>query len=156
MYSVDTNVFLDWWERRYPRDIFPALEASLQRIANTKLFACERVYDEIQAVGSPGLKAWARGNRRLFVPHDPAIQAEANAIQTRFPGLIDSTAIHDEADRYVIALARLRGFAVVTHETSARLKRRPPRSHYIPDVCSETSVPCIDLLTLMRREGWRY
>ncbi len=23
MYSIDTNIYLDWWVRRYPGDVFP-------------------------------------------------------------------------------------------------------------------------------------
>lgn len=42
---------------------------------------------------------------------------------------------------------------MVTYETSAGAKRRPRRTHYIPDVCAQLGVACIDLLEVMRREG---
>lgn len=157
MYSIDTNIFLDWWERRYPPDIFPAVKDNIESLAsNGKICAPERVKEEILHVGSPGLKAWAKSFHGIFLPHDTNIQAEANQIQTKFPGLIDATAFHDEADRYVIAVAKLFGSTVVTHETSAKTKRRPPRSHYIPDVCSSLGIRCIDLVQLMRDEGWSF
>jgi hypothetical protein len=70
--------------------------------------------------------------------------------------MIDPYAIHDEEDRYLIALAKLRGWTVVTHETPAKTKKRPPRSHYIPDVCRAEKVPCIELVELMRREKWSF
>src|ERR1700688_313057 len=132
MYCVDTNVFLDWWERRYPSDVFPSVAINVQGIANKRMFAPQGVFTEINHVGSAGLKQWAKANKVLFAPHDVPLQTEANAILTQFPGLIDPSAIHDEADRYVIALAKIRGLAVVTHETSAAQKRKPPRSQYIP------------------------
>ncbi|MFZ3122502.1 MAG: DUF4411 family protein [Thermodesulfovibrionales bacterium] len=157
MYSFDTNIFLDWWERRYPPDIFPAVQRHIERLAGDgKLYAPEGVLGEIQHIGSTELKAWAKQYRGVFIPHDQQIQTEAKNIQTRFPGFIDPNAIHDEADRYVIALAKSRGFSVVTHETSAKSKRRPPRSHYIPDVCSELSIQCIEFVELMRREKWSF
>ena len=157
MYSFDTNIFLDWWERRYPPDIFPALRTCMERLSyNNKLYAPEGVWNEIQHVGSTDLKAWAKQYRKIFLPHDQNIQTEANQIQTQFPGLIDPNAIHDEADRYVIALAKNRGFTVVTHETSAKTKKRPPRSHYIPDVCAVLNVRCIELVELMRDEKWAF
>jgi hypothetical protein len=56
---------------------------------------------------------------------------------------------------YVIALARLRNGTVVAQETSAAEKHKPKKDHYIPDVCRELGVPCINLLGLMRREGWK-
>ena len=76
------------------------------------------------------------------------------SIQGRFPGLKDPKAEYEEADAYVIALARLRNGVVVTQETSASEKRNPRRTHFIPDVCRELGVPCINLLGMIRREGW--
>ena len=61
---------------------------------------------------------------------------------------------YQSADAYVIALAQLRSGIVVSQETSAAEKRKAPKDHYIPDVCRELGVPCINLLGLMRRERW--
>jgi Domain of unknown function (DUF4411) len=157
MYSLDTNIFLDWWERRYPPDVFPAVRNQMEGLVNAqKLFAPEGVPTELQHVGSVNLRGWARTFSRLFLVHDAQVQTEANNISTRFPGFIDPHARHDEADRYVIAVAKIHNLVVVTHETPASLKRRPPRSHYIPDVCRALSVQCIDLVELMRRENWSF
>jgi hypothetical protein len=86
----------------------------------------------------------------------PTVQllTDAQAIQNQFAGLRDPKAEHEEADAYVIALAKQHGGIVVTQETSAAEKRNPKRTHYIPDVCRELGIPCISLLGLMRREGW--
>lgn len=157
MYSIDTNIYLDWWERRYPEDVFPSLKQHVEAlIAAGKWNAVERVEDEIGHVGTPKLKAWAKVQKAQFIKHDVALLTEANAVTTAYPGLIDPYARHDEADRYVIALAKLRGWTVVTHETPARSKKRALRSHFIPDVCRGLGVPCIDLLELMRREKWSF
>lgn len=157
MYSIDTNIYLDWWVRRYPEDVFPSVRGQIEMlITGGKWIAVERVADEIQHVAPSPLKAWARANKSQFYRHDAALIAEANAITTRFPGLIDPYARHDEADRYVIALAKLKGCAVVSHETPARSKKYAPRTHYIPDVCNALGIPCIDLLDLMRREKWAF
>ena len=80
--------------------------------------------------------------------------AEALAIQKVFPGLLDPKAEFEEADAYVIALAKMRNGIVITQETSAAEKRNPKRTHFIPDVCRETGIPCFNLLGLMRKEGW--
>jgi len=155
MYSVDTNIYLDWWVRRYPEDVFPSMRTNIERlVAGGKWVAAERVAEEIQHVGSAPLKAWAKANMGQFAAHDAALGAEAGAISRAFPGMIDPYARHDEADRYVIALAKLKGWAVVTHETPAHAKKHAVRTHFVPDVCSALKVPCIDLLELMRREKW--
>lgn len=100
------------------------------------------------------MKAWTKAKPIQFCRHDAPLVAEANAISARFPGMIDHYARHDEADRYVIALAKLKGWTVVTHETPAHAKKHALRTHFVPDVCSALKVPCIDLLELMRREKW--
>jgi hypothetical protein len=82
--------------------------------------------------------------------------SEALGIQARFPGLRDARAEYEEADAYVIALAKLSHGIVVTQETPAAEKNRPRRTHFIPDVCRELGIPCISLLGLMRREKWAF
>jgi hypothetical protein len=34
MYSVDTNIYLDWWVRRYPEDIFPNVRAQIEGLVS--------------------------------------------------------------------------------------------------------------------------
>jgi hypothetical protein len=88
------------------------------------------------------------------VPTEELLTASL-AIQSRFPGLRDPKASFEEADAYVIALAQLRNGLVVTQETAATEKRNPRRTHFIPDVCREMKIPCLNLLGLMRKEGWK-
>ena len=121
-----------------------------------KLFAPQRVRKEIEEVGSPELLEWAKAHKHLFLPHDEEMQEKAQEIQRKYPDLIDPTAIYDEADRWIIALTHLKGYTVVTHETSAREKKHPKRKMFIPDVCRSMNVPCVEFLELMRSEGWKF
>jgi hypothetical protein len=157
MYSVDTNIYLDWWVRRYPDDLFPTIKTHVEALISAgKWRSTQGVAAEITHNGTPRLKAWAQANSGQFLAHDAALLKEANAITTAYPGLLDPCARHDEADRYVIALAKLHGWAVVTHETPARWKKYAVRTHFIPDVCRGLGVPCIEFLELMRREKWSF
>jgi hypothetical protein len=115
----------------------------------------EIVMEELNAVGSPETIAWAKARSAMLVPL-AEILAEALAIQNRFPGLKDPKAEYEEADAYVIALAKLRNGVVVTQETPASEKRNPKRTHFIPDVCRELGLHCISLLGMMRREKWTF
>ena len=64
---------------------------------------------------------------------------------------------HQSADAYVIALAKTKNEGiVVSQETSAAEKKSAKRTHYIPDVCRDFGIPCINLLGLMRREKWNF
>jgi hypothetical protein len=156
IYSIDTNVLMDWQARFFPTDIFPSIVNYVDgMIAEERWMAPDIVEEELNAVGTAELVAWAKARPHMFVPLEDVL-AEALAIQARFPGLKDPKAEYEEADAYVIALAKLRDAIVVTQETSAAEKNRPRRTHFIPDVCRELGLTCISLLGLMRREGWKF
>jgi hypothetical protein len=137
-------------------DIFSSLTTRIDGlVAEDRLRAPKLVMDEIKAVGTTDLIAWATSHKALFI-RTSELLAAAQRIQSAFPGLIDPKSQYEEADAYVIALAQVRNGIVVTQETTAAEKRSPPRSHYIPDVCRELGVPCISLLGMMRRERWAF
>jgi hypothetical protein len=156
LYSVDTSSFMDWQARRYPTDVFPGILREVDSlIASGRFIAPEIVREELLAVGTQELSTWTDDHDAMFIPVADILN-DALDIRKRFPGLLDPRAEYEEADAYVIALARIRGGVVVTEETPASEKNRPRRPHFIPDVCRELGVPCISLLGLMRREQWRF
>lgn len=156
IYSIDTNVLMDWQARYFPTDVFKSLVEKMDVLMKDgRLLAPELVEEELNAVGTAELTAWAKARPEIFVPLAEVL-AEGLSIQGRFPGLKDPKAEFEEADAYVIALAKLRNGVVVTQETPASEKRNPKRTHFIPDVCRELGLPCISLLGLMRREGWTF
>jgi len=156
MYSLDTSFLMDWQARFYPLDLFPSLNTRVEElIADHRCRAVELVQEELEVVGTPDLKTWAANHAGLFVPLSQDVQTEAATIEARYPDLMDPKGIHESADAYVIALAKLNGGIVVTQETSVHSKPNPKKSHYIPDVCQNLGVSCINLLGLMRREGWK-
>ena len=157
MYSLDTSVFMDWQARYYPSDIFKSLVSKIDElISRGECSAVDLVREEIEAVGTPELRVWAKSNKALFLPLDPEVQVEAASIEARYPDLMDPKSPYQSADAYVIALAKVKGGTVVSQETSAAEKRSAKRTHYIPDVCRDLGIPCINLLGLIRREKWTF
>jgi len=158
MYSLDTSFFMDWQARYYPLDLFTSLEKKIEAlIATGSCGAVQLVQEEINAVGTPGLRAWATNQSGLFLPLSPEVQIEAAAIEASYPELMDPKGLNESADAYVIALAKLqKDGIVVSQETSVQEKHRPRRSYFIPDVCRDLGLPCINLLGMMRREKWTF
>lgn len=147
---------MDWQGRFYPTDVFIDLVRRIEAlIVEEHFLAPALVREEIEAVGTAGLIEWVGSHKGMFVP-TAEVLTEAQAIQNQFTGLRDPKAEYEEADAYVVALARMRGGIVVTQEISAAEKRNPKRSHFIPDVCRELGLTCVSFLGLMRREGWRF
>jgi hypothetical protein len=156
VYSVDSSSLMDWQGRYFPTDVFTGLVERVEELVVAGRFiAPALVKEEVDAVGTAGLIAWTENHPRIFVS-TAEVLADAQMIQNQFAGLRDPKAEFEEADAYVIALARMRGGIVVTQETPAAEKRNPKRTHFIPDVCRELGISCISLIGLMRREGWRF
>lgn len=156
MYSVDTSSFMDWQARFYPPDVFVSLERRIEALIGEGRFrAVDLVAEEIGSVGTPDLQAWTKRHKGIFLPLTAEVQIEAVAIEARYPDLLDPKVPYQSADAYVIALAKLsENGIVVSQETSASEKRNPRKNHFVPDVCRDLGVPCINLLGLMRREKW--
>ncbi len=156
LYSIDASSLMDWQARYYPVDVFSGLVERMGGLIRTqRLLAPALVREEIDKVGTTGLKQWVHGNRAIFVPTEDVLQ-QAQIVQGQFPGLLDAKGEFEEADAYVIALAQIHNGIVVTQETSAMENTKPKRTHYIPDVCRDLGIPSINLLGLMRREGWKF
>ena len=148
---------MDWQARYYPPDIFILMVTKIEElIAVGQCSAVELVKEEIDAVGTPELRAWMKKHPALFVTLDPLVQVEAANIESKYPDLMDPRSLHQSADAYVVALAKVEGGVVVSQETSAAEKKSAKRTHYIPDVCRDLGISCINLLGLMRREHWTF
>lgn len=156
IYSIDTSSLMDWQARHYPTAVFIGLPMQMDALREAgRLRAVALVEEEIRAIGTAELTKWFKERQDIVVP-TPEVLSEAQSIQNRFEGLRDPKAEFEEADAYVIALAKQRQGIVVTQETFAAEKRNPKRTHFIPDVCRELGITCISLLGLMHREGWRF
>ena len=156
IYSVDSSSLMDWQARNYPTDVFTGLIAKIDElILAGRFIAPALVKEEISTVGTTELIDWTVNHSGIFVPN-ASVLAETLAIQNQFTGLRDPKAAYEEADAYVIGLAKMRNGIVVTQETPAAEKRNPRRTHFIPDVCREMGIHCISLIGLIRREGWRF
>src|SRR5256712_11224506 len=136
MYSLDTSFFMDWQARFYPVDVFRSVEQRIGQLIDAgECAAVALVKEEIDSVGTPELRNWVKNHAGLFVPLAPEIQRAGASIEARYPDLLDPRSPYQSADAYVIALAQLRSGIVVSQETSVAEKRRPPKDHYVPDVC---------------------
>lgn len=149
MYSIDTNFFMDWQARFYPCDVFCGLEIQIDGLIKSgKFIAVDIVAEEINAVGTPDLRAWVKSHKNIFVPLTPDIQVEAAAIEANYPDLLDPKLPYQSADAYVIALAKLNpNGVVVSQETSVNEKRNPKKKFYIPDVCQNLGCPASTCLS---------
>ena len=86
VYSIDTSFLMDWQARYYPIDVFVSLRKKTEvMIVSGECSAVGLVKAEIDAVGTPGLRAWVKAHARLFIPMTPEIRMEGAATRHRIP-----------------------------------------------------------------------
>jgi hypothetical protein len=153
-YCFDSSAFIDSWRRYYPPDVLPSLWGRLSDLVQSdRIKAPDQVLLEI-ARGSDELRDWAKSHSQMFVPETRAVQRQVSQIINSYPNFLQERSPDGVwADPYVIAVARVENRILVTWEKPAA---RGARRIKIPDVCSALGVECINLLDLMRREGWTF
>lgn len=149
-YSIDTSSIIHARRRVYPPDIFPSLWSRIEGLIQEQiLVATEEVLHELERQDDE-IYEWARRQIGMFIPIDQEIQPIVSGILLQHPNLIDVRRNRSGADPFVIALALLHGSAVVTQEAPTNNSARP----HIPDVCAAYGIPCINILQLIREQGW--
>lgn len=151
-YSLDTSALVGAWRRAYPPDVLPSLwDKHLPSLIGAgDLRATREVEIELEQQDDELLR-WAQAQKDLFLEVDEPVQRSVRQILSSYPKLINPHSGRSGADPFVIALAHVRGCAVVTEE-----KPRSLVNPKIPDVCAAMGIRCMSFLDLIRDQGWRF
>lgn len=150
-YSFDSSAFINPFRRYYPQDLFPKFWETLSiKTASGEIVSSEVVRDEIDKKDDE-LKAWVRNQAGLFVSVDEDQQGVVAEIMAQFPTWIDVESSKNNADPFVIALAKVKGLAVVQDEGNG--SEENPK---IPFVCRRFGVRCLKVTDFIREIGLRF
>lgn len=151
-YVFDTSSLIGAWTRTYPPDLFPGLWGEMDGlVAAGRLVAPDEVLRELEKQDDD-LKDWVKDRSdRMVVPASRAIMLEMRDVLASHPKLSMAGKGRGIADPFVIALAAIRDFVVVTQERGGTAQK--PR---IPSVCTARGVECISMLEVIRRESWSF
>jgi Domain of unknown function (DUF4411) len=150
-YCFDTSVLIGCWARSYPPDVFPGLWIKLDELITQQHVLCP---DEVRvelARQEDELAKWVNARPHMFVPLDDAIQRATSEVLARHPLLMKATKNRNGADPFVIATAWVKSLTVVTEELGGTTTK--PK---IPSVCQALGVPCINVLSFLRDQGWSF
>jgi hypothetical protein len=151
VYCIDTSALISAWQENYPPENFPRVWERLDGlIAEKRLVAPVEVLREI-GKRSDELHAWLKERGGMFRELEEVIQIEAANVLASYPRLVGERKLRTSADPFVIALARVEHFQIVTNEKPTANLNRPN----IPDVCSDMGMPIpIGMLQLIKKERW--
>lgn len=152
LYCVDTSSYIRAWHEAYPPDVVPSFWDRMDKAMKSgRVISPEEVLREV-GKRSDELHEWLHARRDCFADIDDDLQDGVADILSANPLLAKNRKGASSADAWVIALARLRGVAVVSEETAVNHSEKRPK---IPGVCGGVGVACMPLLQFMRAEKWR-
>lgn len=153
IYCLDTNVFIEGWNRYYSMDLCPEYWEILDVLAREgRIFSPVEVRREIEKTDD-GLTAWVKERPYFFADIDLDVQEHLREIMANHGRLVDSIRQRSIADPWVIAFAMSRNAIVVTKETPGGPASRRIK---IPDVCNVLGVPWMNDFEFAREVGIRF
>ncbi len=152
IYCFDTSAFIQGWNDLYPPDTFPALWTRISGlIEDARIIAPDEVLRELGRKDDE-LKSWVKENQQAFVEWKGSFLGRSKEITNRYPRMLDQKPGKNGADPFVVALALDRRATVVTEELGTGNLNSPG----IPDVCRAEKVPCINVLSFIKNEKWKW
>ena len=118
---------------------------------NGQIFVIDEVVIELSRKDDDVYK-WVKEREAMVVSIDSDIQNHLTEIMSKYGRLVDTKRNRSGCDPWVIALARARGFSVVTAEKASGSLAKPK----IPDVCQALGIPCIEIVDFFREQGWKW
>lgn len=155
IYCLDTNVFIEAWNKYYHKDFAGDYWRKLDDLAKAEvIFATEEVKREIDKIDD-ALKEWLRGREYFFRKIDDKVQECLEQVfhDPKHHRLVDSTKQRSIADPWVIAHAMAMDAVVVTKE---QFETNQTKRIKIPNVCEAMGIEWIDDFEMVRRLGIQF
>lgn len=133
-------------QRRHPLDVFGSLWTKMANTIDSGIvISCGEVLDEI-SIGNDDLVNWVKIRSAAFVTSGVDVQLIVRDILRKYPGLVTGTRKSNNADPFVIALAKQKDCTLVSDETKAG-DGQPVK---IPNVCEEYGIRLIKFVDFLR------
>jgi hypothetical protein len=115
IYCIDTSALIAAWYERYKPNRFPKLWEQLdQLIQEGRLVSSSLVLRECSKQRSEELHDWLQPRASMFQMPDEAVQGQVDHIVNTYTGLVTAGKEKFQADPFVIALANVSGYTVIT------------------------------------------
>ena len=154
-YLLDSNIYLNFYERYYQLNVFPTFWSSFVPIINAYVDIPKIVLEENHQ--SPWFSEWVNVNYKLPVINHKTYVAEWGNIMNHIhlhDCYKDSALSSDRgwgnekiADPWIIAIAQKENLTIVTDEKkNPNLSNiNPSKAAKIPDVCADLGIRCITM-----------
>jgi len=143
-YVLDTSALIDL-KNEYPEKSFPSLWMKFNALCEVDLIISAReVRKEIEE-GSDQLPAWVKARPSMFLAPTPEEARLVGSLQAQYPNWVDPTGTKPMADPFVLAMAKVRGIPLISHD----------KKHLL-HVARKMNVECIRIPQLIALQGWQF
>jgi predicted nucleic acid-binding protein len=152
-YLLDSSVLIEAYQRNHPPDVNESFWERLSSLVSNGLARMpDEIYREIERKAD-GLLDWCKERKDdLVMPIEEAEQRAVAEVLAAHRRLVDTKKGRSMGDPWVIAFAKVHGASVVTEEDATGNIVTPK----IPDVCKAMGIPCMNTLSLIRAERWKF
>jgi len=152
-YCLDTNIYIEAWNKYYSNDLCPEYWEVLDDLAKKGIiFSPIEVKREIEKVDD-GLRAWANQRPYLFRDIDEPVQLKLRDVMSSHGRLVDAIKQRSVADPWVVAFAMSEKATVVTKEEPAGISSKKIK---IPDVCLALKLPWMNDFDFAKKVGIKF
>lgn len=164
MYLLDTNIYISFYDRYYPKENFPTFWEEFTKVLNTNIVIPKIVTNETYQSEWFVKEFLANNYTKGLLDHKTYGEEWGSVLQH-----INSSDFYKEnalisergwandtiADGWLIAIAKKEQLTIVTDETkNANLNRvNPSKTCKIPDIASDLGVKCITMLDFFKEIG---
>lgn len=154
-YLLDTNIYINFYDRYYRLDYFPSFWQCLTDVLNNHVIIPNIIMDETYQ--SEEFRDWIKANyKSAFLNHKQYAEDWAEVIEHIAShdcysdlALTDTKSWTREkiADGWIIAIAKKDNLTIVTAETKNPnlSSNQPSKSPKIPDIAQDFCIPCINM-----------
>ena len=148
-YCFDTNIFIESWNRIYPKEVFPTLWEKLIE-KQQEIIIIKPIYDELFPTKSKDeLVLWLTGNNFSPTAIDNNDEEFALNLRKKYK-LVEASKGADTTDSKLISFAKNKDHTVVTYERVQPNKPGKLKNYKIPLICEENKVKCIPFIDFLK------
>ena len=155
-YILDTNIYINFYERYYNIDYFPSFWQNISPILNKHVIVPEIIISENYQ--DKWFRDWLETNYREDIINHKLYASDWTKVlqHVSLSNMYRNEALTSDkgwakesiADPWIIAIALAENYTIVTNErkNNGLNSKNPSKSVKIPDICQDLNVKCIDML----------
>jgi len=161
-YTIDTSSLIEIFgtEKMVSKRYTPGLWDEIVDLVNQGVIISDvEVLNEIKKDGTRGeeLYDWAHANKHIFRDYDWMNEGRViRFMSPKYGSFVNGKTSHVHADPWLVAQAKCLGLTIISEEKPSG--STDVTRHKLPNVCADPlfNVKCIDLLGLIREQGWQF